>query len=104
MGTFAGLTCGGVLGMDKGMHKLRESLPKDSRLLQIIHENDQLKQQQTQETLFSGPIISNEDKENSSLFNDDSINELQNDITRTDTHLEPIENQLALDDGPTTQQ
>jgi hypothetical protein len=104
VGTFAGLTCGGVLGMDKGMHKLRESLPKDSRLLQIIHENDQLKQQQTQETLFSGPIISDEDKENSSLFNDDSINELQNDITKTDTQLEPIENQLALDDGPTTQQ
>lgn len=75
MGTFAGLTCGGVLGMDKGMHKLRESLPKDSRLLQIIHENDQLKQQQTQETLFSGPIISSEE-ESSSLFNDDSINQL----------------------------
>lgn len=103
MGTFAGLTCGGVLGMDKGMHKLRESLPKDSRLLQIIHENDQLKQQQTQETLFSGPIISNEE-EGSSLFNDDSINQLQNDITTTDTQLELIEDQLALDDGSTTQQ
>ena len=103
MGTFAGLTCGGVLGMDKGMHKLRESLPKDSRLLQIIHENDQLKQQQTQETLFSGPIISNEE-ESSSLFNDDSINQLQNDITATDTQLELIEDQLALDDGSTTQQ
>jgi hypothetical protein len=57
VGTFTGLACGGALGMDKGMHKLRESLPKDSQLLSIIHENDLLKkQQQQQETLFSGPI------------------------------------------------
>ncbi|CEP19388.1 hypothetical protein [Parasitella parasitica] len=67
LGTFAGLTCGGVLGMDKGMHKLRESLPKESRLLEIIHENDQLRQQQQQETLFSKPTSSSEQDNEPSL-------------------------------------
>lgn len=56
MGTFAGLAFGGALGMDRGMHRLRESLPRDSHLLSLIHENDKLKQQQQQETLFSGPV------------------------------------------------
>lgn len=50
--TFTGLTLGGALGMDRGMHKLRESLPPNSTLLQVIRENDELKK----ETLLSGPI------------------------------------------------
>jgi hypothetical protein len=56
VGIFSGLVFGGALGMDRGMRTLRESLPKDSQLLRIIHENDDLKKQQ--ETLFSGPIDS----------------------------------------------
>ncbi|GAN06058.1 hypothetical protein MAM1_0110c05535 [Mucor ambiguus] len=104
VGTFAGLTCGGVLGMDKGMHKLRESLPRDSHLLKIIHENDQLKQQ-AQETLFGGPIRSStEDQQDTSLFNDDAVQQLQDDTT-TSTQLEMIEDQLAMDDAsPSTKQ
>lgn len=99
MGTFAGLTCGGVLGMDKGMHKLRESLPKDSHLLKIIHENDQLKQQ-AQERLFSGPITHDTATEqDTSLFNDEAIHQLQDDTTTSSAQLELIEDQLALDDG-----
>ncbi|KAI9478510.1 MAG: hypothetical protein EXX96DRAFT_571184 [Benjaminiella poitrasii] len=43
LGTFAGVVLGGILGMDKGMHKLRTSLPDNSGLLAIIHENDQVK-------------------------------------------------------------
>ncbi|KAI7903013.1 uncharacterized protein BX663DRAFT_509230 [Cokeromyces recurvatus] len=43
LGTFIGLVLGGILGMDRGMHKLRKSLPENSELLAIIHENDQLK-------------------------------------------------------------
>ncbi|KAK4519120.1 Topoisomerase 1-associated factor 1 [Mucor velutinosus] len=92
LGTFAGLTCGGVLGMDKGMHKLRESLPKDSHLLKIIHENDQLKQQ-AQETLFSGPIAQSTEQQDTSLFNDDAMQQLQD-----DTQLEIMSDQVALDD------
>ncbi|EPB91564.1 hypothetical protein HMPREF1544_01486 [Mucor circinelloides 1006PhL] len=99
LGTFAGLTCGGVLGMDKGMHKLRESLPKDSHLLKIIHENDQLKQQ-AQERLFSGPITHDTATEqDTSLFNDEAIHQLQDDTTTSSAQLELIEDQLALDDG-----
>ncbi|KAI7872630.1 uncharacterized protein EV154DRAFT_487536 [Mucor mucedo] len=66
LGTFAGLAFGGALGMDRGMHRLRESLPRDSHLLTIIHENDKLKQQR-QETLFSGPI-DEESTDSTSLF------------------------------------
>ena len=84
--------------MDKGMHKLRESLPKDSHLLKIIHENDQLKQQ-AQETLFSGPITEQQQQQqqDTSLFNDDDMQQLQDDAT-TSTQLEMIEDQLALED------
>lgn len=42
--------------MDRGMHKLRESLPDDSRLLAIIRQNDDLRQKELQETLFSGRL------------------------------------------------
>lgn len=84
VGTFAGLTCGGVLGMDKGMHRLRESLPKDSHLLKIIHENDQLKQH-AQETLFSGPSAEQQQQQQQDalLFSDD------------DVQLEMVQDQLA---------
>ncbi|KAI8047807.1 uncharacterized protein B0P05DRAFT_481300 [Gilbertella persicaria] len=51
LGTFTGLTLGGILGMDRGMRQLRESLPVNSHLLTLIHENDQLKK----ETLLNGP-------------------------------------------------
>ena len=50
MGTFTGLTLGGLLGMDRGMRQLRNSLPADSHLLALIHENDQLHKR---ETLFN---------------------------------------------------
>ncbi|KAI8997066.1 hypothetical protein BDB01DRAFT_769698 [Pilobolus umbonatus] len=43
LGIFGGLVCGGALGMDKGMHKLRDTLPADSQLLSIIRSNDELK-------------------------------------------------------------
>ncbi|KAI8096138.1 hypothetical protein BDF21DRAFT_328616 [Thamnidium elegans] len=56
LGTFTGLAFGGALGMDRGMHKLRESLPNDSRLLAIIRQNDDLRQKELQETLFSGRL------------------------------------------------
>ncbi|KAF1804774.1 hypothetical protein V8B55DRAFT_1497286 [Mucor lusitanicus] len=101
LGTFAGLTCGGVLGMDKGMHKLRESLPTDSHLLKIIHENDQLKQQ-AQETLFSGPITPPPSTtEDTSLFDDDAVQQLQDDTTAlTQLETTTTEDQLlALDDA-----
>ncbi|GAA5817059.1 hypothetical protein MFLAVUS_010596 [Mucor flavus] len=56
LGAFTGLAFGGGLGMDRGMHKLRESLPSDSRLLAIIRQNDDLRQKELQETLFSGRL------------------------------------------------
>jgi hypothetical protein len=74
--------------MDKGMHKLRESLPRDSRLLAIIHENDQLKRQ-TEETLFSGPITTNNTGTSGSLLDDASAE---------DPQLELIQSHLNLDD------
>lgn len=89
MGIFAGLTFGGALGMDRGMHRLRESLPRDSHLLSIIHENDNLKQQQ-QETLFSGPVDAADEStgvEDLLSPHDDSLQE-----------LEIIENQLLIEE------
>lgn len=53
VGTFTGLIFGGALGMDRGMHKLRETLPKESHLLQIIHENDNVRKRKLEETLFN---------------------------------------------------
>lgn len=87
--------------MDKGMHKLRESLPTDSHLLKIIHENDQLKQQ-AQETLFSGPITPPPSTtEDTSLFDDDAVQQLQDDTTAlTQLETTTTEDQLlALDDA-----
>lgn len=73
------------------MHKLRESLPRDSRLLAIIQENDQLKRR-TEETLFSGPITTTDD-------NTGAQDLLVDDASVQDTQIELIESQLLLDDG-----
>ncbi|KAI8380874.1 hypothetical protein BD560DRAFT_387431 [Blakeslea trispora] len=47
LGSFTGLALGGLLGMDRGMRQLRNSLPADSHLLALIHENDQLHKRET---------------------------------------------------------
>jgi hypothetical protein len=39
------------MGMNKGMHKLKESLPADSRLLAIIRENEKLKAEENTEII-----------------------------------------------------
>ncbi|KAI8879300.1 hypothetical protein K501DRAFT_226936 [Backusella circina FSU 941] len=62
LGTFTGLAFGGIMGMDKGMHKLRESLPTDSRLLAIIRENDKLKAEENTE-IISRALLSDDDNE-----------------------------------------
>jgi hypothetical protein len=95
VGTFTGLAFGGALGMDRGMHKLRESLPKDSQLLAIIHENDELKQRQLQETLFSGPITEGDSSSPEDLFESSS--------EEPQEKLDIIETQLLLDDGQHTE-
>lgn len=108
VGTFAGLTFGGALGMDRGMHRLRESLPKDSQLLAIIHENDALKEKIQQETLFGGgnssttatiDSSSNSDEGAVDLFSEDPSKE--NDSLNS--QLDVIETQLLLDDGSSSQ-
>lgn len=97
MGTFAGLTFGGALGMDRGMHRLRESLPKESQLLSIIRENDELKEKLQQETLFGGGnsnTLIDSDEGAEDLFAVDSSKE--DDVS---SQLDVIETQLLLDDG-----
>ncbi|KAI8391446.1 uncharacterized protein BYT42DRAFT_556871 [Radiomyces spectabilis] len=44
LGFFTGLALGAFLGADRGMQKMREGLPPDSRLLSIIHEVDAAKE------------------------------------------------------------
>ncbi|ORY96271.1 hypothetical protein BCR43DRAFT_491387 [Syncephalastrum racemosum] len=46
LGFFAGLTLGGMMGMEKGMRTLRNHLPPNSTLLDIIHSNDRLRMEQ----------------------------------------------------------
>ncbi|KAI9029960.1 hypothetical protein CLU79DRAFT_733419 [Phycomyces nitens] len=58
LGFFTGLTLGGALGMNKGMQTLRSSLPSDSGLLTLIHDHDQIKQQELQELLQSSEDMS----------------------------------------------
>lgn len=45
MGVNTGILCGAMLGADRGMNKLREGLPQDSKLLGMIHQLDELKKQ-----------------------------------------------------------
>ncbi|KAL0095731.1 hypothetical protein J3Q64DRAFT_1711198 [Phycomyces blakesleeanus] len=52
LGFFTGLTLGGALGMNKGMQTLRASLPSDSGLLTLIHEHDEIKQQEINQALL----------------------------------------------------
>lgn len=85
--------------MDRGMRTLRQQLPQDSHLLQLIHANDEIKkqQQQQQETLFSGPPITVVPDEES------SAQDLLADTTDTTTppveELDLLETQLLLDAG-----
>ncbi|KAI8099433.1 uncharacterized protein BX664DRAFT_321235 [Halteromyces radiatus] len=51
LGTFTGLAFGGLLGMSQGMKKIRQELPKDSQLLSIIEENEQLKREEMNQSL-----------------------------------------------------
>ncbi|EIE91254.1 hypothetical protein RO3G_15965 [Rhizopus delemar RA 99-880] len=43
LGVNIGILFGGLLGTNRGMNKLREGLPEDSKILSIIHELDELK-------------------------------------------------------------
>ncbi|CAO3659014.1 unnamed protein product [Rhizopus microsporus] len=45
LGVNTGILCGAMLGADRGMNKLREGLPQDSKLLGMIHQLDELKKQ-----------------------------------------------------------
>lgn len=76
------------------MHKLRESLPQNSKLLEIIHENDQLKRQMSDETLFSGPVTTSTNEDDIGV--QDLL--LDDDTASQQTQIELIESQLTLDD------
>ncbi|CAO3599881.1 unnamed protein product [Absidia cylindrospora] len=62
LGTFTGLAFGGLLGMSQGMQKVRQGLPRDSPLLAIIMENEQLKQHELNKSL-ADIMTKNQDKE-----------------------------------------
>ncbi|ORZ24530.1 hypothetical protein BCR42DRAFT_403131 [Absidia repens] len=62
LGTFTGLAFGGLLGMSQGMQKVRQGLPRESPLLAIIMENEQLKQDELNKSL-ADIMTKNQDKE-----------------------------------------
>ncbi|SAM08812.1 hypothetical protein [Absidia glauca] len=63
IGTFTGLAFGGLVGMSQGMQKVRQGLPRDSPLLAIIMENEQMKQEELERTMADIMIKAQQEEE-----------------------------------------